>query len=139
MYGTSYEVLGKQIYLSSERSPAGLNGRIDFQVMSMKWSIECLREGDRLQEHVGRFEEGDRYFNWITKGHINEYILVDFRTSEPPKLDCMYSPTSPLNNIFLNFIDPAPFLIFAVFDEHFYSCTIYNSTGDRLDGFAIPA
>lgn len=64
-----------------------------FKVPSMKWSIECLREGDRLQEHVARFERGGRYFDWITKGYINEYILVDFRTSEPPKLDCMYSPT----------------------------------------------
>lgn len=69
------------MYLSSEWSPAGLNGRADFQVASMKWSIECLREGDRLQEQVARFELGGR-FEWITKGYINEYDLVHFRISD---------------------------------------------------------
>lgn len=47
VYRASYEILGRQIY-HSEWSPAGLDGRVDFQVVSMKWSIECLRAGDRL-------------------------------------------------------------------------------------------
>lgn len=92
MYRASYELLGKQIYLSSEWTPAGLDGRVDFQVTSMKWAIECLREGDRLKEHLDKFEKEDgHYYHWIKNGHIEKYILVDFRTTEPPRLKCMYS------------------------------------------------
>lgn len=140
VYRASYELLGRQIYLTSEWSPAGLNGRVDFQVPSMKWWIECLQEGDRLREHVARFENGGRYFNWVAKGYIKENILIDFRTSEPPRLNCKFSRIiKSFWGIFLTFIDPAPFLIFAVFDKQFCSCVIYNSIGDRLDEFAIPA
>ncbi len=58
----------------------------------MKWAIECLREGDRLKEHLDRFKKEDgHYYHWIRDGHIEKYILVDFRTSEPPRLKCMYS------------------------------------------------
>lgn len=92
IYRASYELLGKQIHLSSEWSPAGLDCRVDFQVTSMKWAIECLREGDRLRERLDRFEkENGHYYHWIKNGHIEQYIVIDFRTSEPPRLNCMYS------------------------------------------------
>lgn len=90
-YRAAYEILGQQIYLSSEWSPVGLNGPVDFRMKSMNWAIECVREGDRLQQHVKRFQEGGKYHRWIQDGSITEYIIIDFRTSMPPKINCKFS------------------------------------------------
>lgn len=91
IYRAAYERAGQQIYLSSEWSPVGLNGRVDFRVKSMNWAIECVREGNRLQEHIARFQKGGRYHRWIQDGSTTEYIIIDFRTSMPPKIDCKLS------------------------------------------------
>ena len=54
----------------------------------MNWAIECVREGDRLQEHVARFQKDGIYHRWIQDGSIAEFIIIDFRTSMPPKVNC---------------------------------------------------
>lgn len=36
----------------------------------MKWGIECVREGCKLQEHIDRFREGGRYYPWIASGQM---------------------------------------------------------------------
>ena len=83
-YRACYALLGN-IYLSSEWSGKGKNGSVDFLVKSLGWAIECVRDGDRLEEHISRFQVGGRYHRWICSGDIKEYILLDFRISQPQK------------------------------------------------------
>jgi len=82
-YRACYSELG--IYLTSEWSGSSLVGRIDFHVRDVKWVIECVRDGDEIDEHVGRFQKGGRYYKWIMSGEIKDYIILDFRTSKPRK------------------------------------------------------
>lgn len=88
VYRATYEILGKQIHLSSDWSSEGSSGRVDFQVRSMKRAIECGREGDRLQQDVARFQPGGIYSRWIEGHSITRFIIIDFRTSMPPTVDC---------------------------------------------------
>ncbi len=97
IYRAAYEIVGHQIYLSSEWSPVGMNGCIDFRVKSMNWAIECVREGDRLQQHVARFQKGGQYHRWLQDGSITEYIIIDFRTSMPPKINCKLAQRRPFD------------------------------------------
>ena len=86
-YRSCYEILGNTIFLLSEYSAVGLRGRIDFYIPSAKWGIELVRDGDRLQQHIDRFLFGGFYYEWIERGDLEAYILIDFRTSKPPKID----------------------------------------------------
>jgi len=57
-------------------------GRIDFFIPSKKWGIELLRNGNRINAHVARFTTGE-YGRWIRDQKMNDYCIVDFRTSRP--------------------------------------------------------
>ena len=103
-YRACYVLLNKNIYLASEWSGQKVGGSVDFQIKSQKWAVECVRKGDRLEEHIARFQAGGRYYKWITSGEIREYIILDFRTSKPRKIR---------HNI--------PFLYFIIFSKD-YSC-----------------
>jgi len=83
---------------------------VDFQVKSVKWAIECVREGDKLEEHIAKFEAGGRYYKWIISGEIQEYILLDFRKSKPKKAR-----------------DNVPFLYFIVFSDDWTSYDTYDA------------
>jgi hypothetical protein len=84
LYRSSFLLLG-HIYLSSEWTGRNKNGRIDFIVQKMKWGIEYIHDGSKLQEHIDRFLTGGRYHPWIVSGQITEFILLDFRQSIPKK------------------------------------------------------
>ena len=58
------------------------SGRIDFFIQSKKWGIELLRDGNRLGQHVQRFTEGE-YGRWIKEKLMDDYIILDFRTTRP--------------------------------------------------------
>src|SRR5438876_11845424 len=79
-YRACYVLLGN-IYLSSEWSGKEKSSRVDFLVKSQRWAIECVGDGNKLEEHISRFEVGGRYRRWIDSGEIQEYILLDFRKS----------------------------------------------------------
>ena len=83
-YRACYVLLGN-IYLSSEWSGEEKSSRVDFLVKSQKWAIECVGDGDRLEEYISRFQVGGRYRGWIDSGDIKQYILLDFRKSQPRK------------------------------------------------------
>ncbi|KAF5367794.1 hypothetical protein D9615_010503 [Tricholomella constricta] len=57
-------------------------GRIDFFIPSKKWGIELLRNGSRMKAHAKRFTQGE-YGEWICKGILDDYVIVDFRTNLP--------------------------------------------------------
>jgi hypothetical protein len=81
-YRASHTLLG-DIYLSSECSGEEESSHMNFLVKSQKWAIKCIRDGNRLEEHISKFEQGGRYHKWIASGEIQEYILLNFR--KPPR------------------------------------------------------
>lgn len=81
-YRVAHEVLGYAMNISSEWSSGG-NGRIDFRLAQVGWGIELLREGDRLKDHCERFNPGGRYATWIQDGSIQDWLIIDCRTSTP--------------------------------------------------------
>jgi hypothetical protein len=70
------------VYLTSEWSGS-------FHIKDVKWVIECVRDGDKIDEHIERFQKGGRYYKWIMSGEIEDYIILDFRTSKPRKARSM--------------------------------------------------
>ena len=84
-YRASYKLLGN-VYLSSELVGESAGGRVDLQIKSKGWAIKCVRDGDRLEEHIARFLEGGKYYQWITSGEVQDFILLDFRKSKPAKI-----------------------------------------------------
>ncbi len=57
-------------------------GRIDFFIPSKKWGIELLRDRDRLLAHNERFVGGE-YGKWVQAGMMDDYIMIDFRSTVP--------------------------------------------------------
>jgi len=87
-----YRACSKLLYypfILSEWSGKGESRRVDFLIKSQKWAIECSRDGDRLEERISRFQKGGRYYDWIKAQEIKEYILLDFRQTEPTEIRCM--------------------------------------------------
>ena len=82
-YRACFETLNNKIYLESEYSPPGETGKVDFLVSEMRWAVECVREGDRLQEHVARFETKGTYSGWIADGRLSHWLILDFRLVGP--------------------------------------------------------
>jgi hypothetical protein len=64
-------------------APGAHRGRIDFFVPEKKWGIELTREGNTLSEHSSRFDLGGKYGVWLTSNDMEDYILLDCRTSVP--------------------------------------------------------
>ena len=61
-------------------------GRIDFFIRLKKWGIELLRDGDRLAAHIARFTDGE-YSKWIEEGMMEDYIIIDFRSQVPTRVE----------------------------------------------------
>src|SRR5258706_2836727 len=57
-------------------------GRIDFFIPSKKWGIELLRDRDRLLAHNEQFVGGE-YGKWVQAGMMDNYIMIDFRSTVP--------------------------------------------------------
>jgi hypothetical protein len=60
-----------------------LCGDVDFQ-------IKCVREGDRLEEQIARFQPGGRYHKWIIFGEIQEYGFSDIARKARPNIPFLY-------------------------------------------------
>ena len=55
-------------------------GRADFYIPSMQWGVELVREGDRLEQHSGRFSQSGSYASTLL---LSDYIILDFRNTPP--------------------------------------------------------
>ncbi|KAG8810124.1 hypothetical protein FRC17_003081 [Serendipita sp. 399] len=58
------------------------SGRTDFYIPRKKWGIELLRDGDRLEQHSGRFSDQGAYAKDFD---MSDYIILDFRVQVPKK------------------------------------------------------
>ena len=77
------EELGPDSGIVSERACPG-KGRIDFSVVTSRWGIVLLRDGNRLHEHCKRFEPSGIYHQAIRQGTLTDWLL-DCRHSVPRK------------------------------------------------------
>lgn len=77
-------LMGHGVRLSSEWSQSS-EGRIDFQIHDQGWGVEILRDGDRLQEHCERFMSTGKYHDWIRKGILKDWVILDCRHTTPRK------------------------------------------------------
>lgn len=105
---------------------------MDFLLKKANWGIECVREGDRLEEHICRFLKGDRYYEWIQKQYLTDYIVIDFRKTKP------LFPTRYRFLIFshwrnlsratkANSCKDVPFLIYVVYTEDFSAYEVFDA------------
>ena len=83
LYRAFYTVLNKNVYLTSRWGGIPGHGQVGFEIKAMRWWIECVGEGDRLEEHIQRFKPGGRCYQWILSRQIDEYIILDFRKTMP--------------------------------------------------------
>ncbi|KAF9531360.1 hypothetical protein CPB83DRAFT_904486 [Crepidotus variabilis] len=67
----------------SSRRGVRLAGRIDFFIPGKRWGIECMQDGIRLPQHVSRYGPNGAYGEWLASRELDDYILLDFRTSIP--------------------------------------------------------
>jgi hypothetical protein len=58
-------------------------GRTDFFIPSMKWGIEVTRDGSKLEEHDARFADNGAYGQWLETSDMDDYVLLDFRSTMP--------------------------------------------------------
>jgi len=55
-------------------------GRVDFYIPSRQWGVELLRDGDRLNQHCGRFSDSGSYGTILA---LEDYIVLDCRKTVP--------------------------------------------------------
>jgi hypothetical protein len=68
--------------VSTEWSADG-RGRVDLRIDEPRWAIELLRDGNKLKEHCDRFVDNGRYKKWIDNHWIEDWLIIDCRTSPP--------------------------------------------------------
>jgi hypothetical protein len=119
-YRACYALLDNKVYLTS-------GGRVDFQIIHVKWAIECLRDGRSLGEHIRRFQEGGKHYKWIQSGEISDYILLDFRTDMPESPEGVIIPPFTLGSMHANGPDGVPFLYFVIFANDYTNVEIYDA------------
>eukprot|EP00243_Klebsormidium_subtile_P007511 TRINITY_DN334_c0_g1_i1.p1 TRINITY_DN334_c0_g1~~TRINITY_DN334_c0_g1_i1.p1 ORF type:complete len:631 (-),score=111.49 TRINITY_DN334_c0_g1_i1:315-2072(-) len=57
----------------------GAQGYLDFQLgYPFWWGFELLREGDKRQEHLNRFDGQGKYAQLLTSGVVKEWAVIDF-------------------------------------------------------------
>ncbi|PGH00845.1 hypothetical protein AJ79_08097 [Helicocarpus griseus UAMH5409] len=113
-YRACYSLMDRQLYLSSEWTGREKGGRVDFQVRGTDWAIELLRDGNGIDEHISRFEPGGQYYLWMQSKEIQDYAVLDFRTTQPRK---------KRDN---------PHLYYVVFTEDYTTYRFYNSRVEQV-------
>lgn len=81
-YRCIHQLLGFSTNVSSEWTGGGL-GRIDFRITEVAWGVELLRDGDRLKAHCERFVGHGTYTPWIHNGWLQDWLIIDCRTTMP--------------------------------------------------------
>ena len=121
-----YLALDCELHLTVEWKGPSSGGRVDFLIKSVKWAIDCVRDGDRLEDHISRFQPGGLYYPMIESGEFRDYILLDFRTSMPRKARGKFTFSSDSStNAYQS--DDVPFLYFIVYSDNYATYEIYDA------------
>ena len=89
-YRVSFQLLDN-LYLKPEWARTQQTGWVDFAISSERWIIECVQDGDKLNEHIEHFQVTGKYGQWICNQEVQDFILLDFRQSIPRKQRSMYT------------------------------------------------
>ncbi|KAF9533424.1 hypothetical protein CPB83DRAFT_831938 [Crepidotus variabilis] len=54
------------------------DGRLYLFIPSKNWEIEIFHDGDRLEDHYGRFRPTGDCGKWISGGNMKDFIMLDF-------------------------------------------------------------
>lgn len=87
-YRALHDFTKGDVLVSPEFASAGgasMAGRIDFCIASKKWGIEITLDGKKLQEHCDRFGASGAHGRWLASGKMEDYILLDCRSTRPVK------------------------------------------------------
>jgi hypothetical protein len=98
----------------------------------VEWVIECVRDGDKIDERIERFQQGGKCHIWITSGEIKDYIILDFRTSKPLKAGSRLYLSIPLGLMNANKLDHFSFLYFIVFSHNYTRYQIYDASAQPV-------
>ena len=134
-YRANLELLGN-FYLKPEWAGTQQSGWVDLAIPSEKWIVECVRDGDKLKEHIEHFQVTGKYRQWISNQEVQEFILLDFRRSIPKKqrgmhflyLLSLHPPPSFLTAYLIHFLSNVgiDWLSHVVFADNFSSYTVYD-------------
>lgn len=111
-YRASFEMPGN-LYLKSELVGTQQTGWVDFAIPSETWIVECVRDGDKLKEHIERFQTTGKSRQWISNQEAEEFIFLDFRQFIPIKQRGMHLLFPPVS------LPPPPSFLTAHF-AHFF-------------------
>jgi len=103
------------VVLSSEYSEMTA-GRVDFFIRERRWAIECIRDGNQVEEHLERFKMGGTYWGLV----MHDRVIIDFRTKSKPikRRD-----------------DPKFYTV--VFDEDYMFCRVYDNDCELTEQFQL--
>lgn len=84
-YKSAYQCTPKDLFISADVGALfDAKGSIDFTIhttdLSLFWGIELLREANRINEHLSRFDKNGRYASLCRQ--FTDYGVVDFRMLE---------------------------------------------------------
>ncbi|PYH70284.1 ATP-binding protein [Aspergillus vadensis CBS 113365] len=81
-YRAFCKVAGRGVPISTEWARTA-SGRADFFIPEKKWAVELVRNHDRIDDHVKRFQKGGQYFEWLQKKAVEDWIVINCATSVP--------------------------------------------------------
>lgn len=81
-YRAFCKVAGRGVPISTEWARTA-SGRADFYIPEKKWAVELVRNHDRIDNHVKRFQKGGQYFDWLQKKAVEDWIIINCATSVP--------------------------------------------------------
>lgn len=120
--------MGHGVCLSSERSHSS-EGRIHSQIHDQGWGVEILRDGDRLREHCEQFMPTGKYHDWIRKGILKDWVILDCRHATPGEYGIAMEYTAILlffTKLTLNLDVPGTKLWRVTFRNDYLSVVVLN-------------
>ena len=125
------EEVGPGAGMVSEKSCIG-QGRVDFHIITPRWGVELLRDGDRLLEHCNRFEPGGTYHQSIQQGLLTDWLILDCRRSIPRKHCKNLYFLCFLSFMWLTSKGPGPKLWRIIFSEDYSRARILNGDNEEI-------
>ncbi|KAF8246760.1 hypothetical protein K440DRAFT_321618 [Wilcoxina mikolae CBS 423.85] len=123
-FRAAHKVLKGHCYPSPEFGsfdPEAGKGWIDLYIPAYKFGIEYLHDGSNIQGHASRFLDGGPYKKWIDAGDMIDYIMLDFRLTQPRDQHPMH-----------------PKLFHVIFESNFRRVVVKNSVLQIVDTFNLP-
>ena len=98
----------------------------DFFIRERRWAIECIRDGNQVKEHLGRFRTGGTYCGLL----MHDRVIIDFRKKSKPIKPRGIMTFSRIYfrmvSAYLTSVTDDPNFYTVVFDEDYMFCRVYD-------------